>query len=82
MLVSVTMGIEINKALTTSCQASRARYQAYLDDKKHVCESNSADTLKRKAVKEMDSLKAKKQYHEADIVEMPCIDLPKERAKN
>ena len=72
MSVGGIMGVDMSKALMTSCQASEARYQAYLDDKKRVLES---DSLKHKLVTEPDDLEAKKQYLEADIVELNgCAD--------
>ena len=53
--------VDITKDLMLSCQASQTRYQAYLDDKKHVVES--------------DDLNAKKLHLEADIAELDrCAD--------
>ena len=64
--------VDITKDLMTSCQASRARYQTYLDDKKRAHESVS---LKRKHVDEFDECKAKKLQLETDIGELDqCAD--------
>ena len=64
--------VDITKDLMLSCQASRTRYQAYLDDKKRARES---DSLKRKRVDESDDLNAKKLHLEADIAELDrCAD--------
>ena len=49
--------INITRDLMTFCQASRARYQTYLDDKKRARESVS---LKRKHVDEFYERKAMK----------------------
>ena len=64
--------VDITKDLMLSCQASRPRYQSYLDDKKRAREPGS---LKRKRVDESDDLNAKKLHLEADIAELDrCAD--------
>ena len=64
------MDVDINNPLMASCQASRTRYQTFLDEKKRVPQSETDAMKLKQVVAELDDLKAKRQHLEADILHL------------
>ena len=62
------MDVNMNKTLMASCQASRTRYQTFLNGKKRVLQSETDAMKHKQVVAELDDLKA-------DILELnKCAD--------
>ena len=64
------MGVSLDKDLLRSCVASRARYQAYLDDTAKAKATDESTRKRKSVVDEIDELKSKRRQLECDLTEL------------